>query len=166
MTAAPHPLAVALDVVSQETLALFRADLATFIETARADWPQDVDGELTACDSALAMIDRAAYLAHAFGPWDAAAFTWTGATMNPLGVVASRPVVAWWNAERRPDSYLERFPESARPFCDRAYQDGQADAASEVQSFADDIRAALDMPPHQIVGAIRAALEDHERLSA
>lgn len=61
--------------------------------------------------------------------------------------------------------YLDRFPVDARPYCERAYNDGVTDGASYGETLADAIRAALDEragPVENQVAAIRAALEQYE----
>lgn len=168
MTQHPQPIPpVALDVVWPETLALFRWNLSAVLTTARGDDPADPDGGLADVESAIASIDKAAAIGHGFGPWDDAAHTWTGYRPSARSVVAAPPVVAWFNAERGPDSYLDRFPEAARPFCQRAYDDGTKDGGSYGEELADAIREALDAPatgPDAVdqLGLIRAALEKYE----
>lgn len=164
----PQPIpTVALDVVWSEVLALFRWNLGAFLTTARGDDPSDPDGGLAEVESAIASIDRAAAICHGFGPWDDVAHTWTGVPggLSARSVVASRPVVAWFNAERGPDAYLDRFPADARPFAERAYNDGTQDGAGHGETLADAIRAALDEragPADNQLAAIRAALEAYE----
>lgn len=145
MTCHPQPLpTVALDVVWPETLALFRWNLSAFLTTARGDDPADPDGGLAGVESAIASIDAAAAIGHGFGPWDDAAHTWTGCSLSAQGVITAPPVVAWFNAERGPDSYLDRFPASARPFCERAYSDGVRDGESSADAVAKAARALVD----------------------
>lgn len=165
----PRPLpTVALDVIWPETLALLRWNLSSFLTTARGDWPADPDGGLAEVETAIASIDAAASISHGFGAWDDAACAWTGANLSARSVTASPPVVAWWNAARGPDSYLDRFPEAARPFCDRAYNDGATDGASYGETLADAIRAALENHNGAnptlaaTITAVRAALEAYE----
>jgi hypothetical protein len=61
--------------------------------------------------------------------------------------------------------YLDRFPAAARPYCERAYNDGATDGASYGETLADAVRAALDDragPPANQLAAIRAALEAYD----
>lgn len=64
--------------------------------------------------------------------WEAAARDWE----SPFALNLPDPATA--------GDYLARFPEAARPYCERAYSDGWQDGATRLQEIRDAAQALLD----------------------